>query len=74
MMILTKTDGEFVFLDEDYNQVEFTDFRSIPKNFKFKHVIKFLPNIPPPPHTVQQHEEIHLWNKRFEEMMRLESK
>ena len=63
--ILTKTTGEFVFLDNDYKEVVFKDYRDIPEGFSFHHVIKFLPDIPPPPHTPEQHLEIHTWNQIF---------
>ncbi len=72
MNILSKTEGTFHFLDKDYNDVVFTDWNDIPENFEFSHVVTFLPHIPPPPHTVQQHVEIHEWNKRFEKVMEIE--
>jgi len=39
---------------------------------KIDHVIKFNPNIPDPPHTEAQHEEIEKWYPRFQELMRRE--
>ena len=72
MNILSRSGGTFHFLDEDYNDVIFTDWNDIPEDFKFSHVIKFLPDIPPPPHTVQQHYEIDQWNKRFQTFMEKE--
>ena len=33
------------------------------------HVIEFLPEIPPEPHTVQQHEEIETWPDLFLKLM-----
>ena len=71
--ILTKTTGQFVFLDENYEEVVFKDYRDIPDEFSFRHVIKFLPDIPPPPHTPEQHMEIHEWNEMFKEYMRREN-
>lgn len=73
MNILAKTTGHFVFLDKNYDTVEYFDYREIPKDFEFTHVTKFLPDIPPPPHTVQQHDEIHMWNKIFKELMEKEN-
>ena len=72
MSTISRSGGTFHFLDEDYNDVFFTDWNDIPKDFKFSHVIKFLPDIPPPPHTVQQHAEIHEWNERFKNFMEIE--
>jgi hypothetical protein len=36
------------------------------------HVIEFLPEIPPEPHTAQQHEEIEAWPDLFIRLMRIE--
>ena len=33
------------------------------------HVIEFIPEIPPSPHTEQQHEEIHAWRGLFLKLM-----
>jgi hypothetical protein len=38
----------------------------------FDNVIKFLPVIPPGPHTDEQHEEIHQWEMRFKTLMEKE--
>jgi hypothetical protein len=32
-------------------------------------VIEFVPVVPPPPHTDQQHEEIHAWRDLFLKLM-----
>jgi hypothetical protein len=40
----------------------------------FDNVIKFLPDIPPPPHSEEQHEGIELWNKRLQELIEKEKK
>lgn len=71
--ILTKTTGEFVFLDDDYDKVTFTNYNDIPENFSFRHVVKFMPDIPPPPHTPAQHVEINEWNERFRKLMEQEN-
>lgn len=73
MSILHDTTGEFVFVvlnDDKYEQVTFTDLKDIPEDFEYLHVIKFLGNIPPPPHTLQQHEQIALLQKEFKRFMR----
>ena len=36
------------------------------------HVIEFLPEIPPDPHTPQQHEEIETWSDLFLRLMEIE--
>ena len=48
----------------------YTDFNSIPQDFD--HVIEFLPEIPPGPHTDAEHEEIEQWNDRLQQLMRIE--
>lgn len=73
MSILHDTTGEYVFVvlnDDKYEQVTFTDLKDIPEDFEYLHVIKFLGNIPPPPHTLQQHEQIALLQKEFKRFMR----
>ena len=39
---------------------------------EFDHVIKFLPDVPPEPHTEKEHEEIQEWNNKFQELMEKE--
>ena len=68
MSILHDTSGEFVFVvknGDKYEQVKFTDLKDIPKDFDYLHMIKFVGNIPPPPHTVQEHEQIALFREEF---------
>jgi len=48
----------------------YTDYNDIPANFD--HVIKFLPEIPPEPHTEEQHEEIEKWPARLQKLMKIE--
>ena len=70
MNILTKKTGKWEFLTKEYEHVSYTDFDDIPKDLSnFLEMICFLPDIPPPPHTVQQHEIIHSWNKLMETFM-----
>ena len=73
MSILHDTTGEFVFVvlnDDKYEQVTFTDLKDIPEDFKYEHVIKFVGNIPPSPHTLEQHENIALLEREFKRFMR----
>ena len=72
MSILTDTSGEYTFVvknNDKYEQVTFYDLKDIPEDFEYLHVIKFLGNIPPPPHTLQQHEQIALLEKEFKRFM-----
>lgn len=48
----------------------FERFEDIPA--EFDHLIEFRPEIPAPPHTDQQHEEIEAWVPRFEQLMERE--
>lgn len=48
----------------------YTNYDDIPNDFD--HVIKFLPVIPPEPHTEEQHEEIDEWHNKFKKLMEIE--
>ena len=50
--------------------VEYDCYDDIPDDFD--HVIEFLPEIPPGPHTDQQHEEIDSWHDKFLKLMEIE--
>ena len=39
---------------------------------EFDHIIKFVPEVPPEPHTEEQHKEIDSWNTRLKELMQRE--
>lgn len=67
--ILSKQVGTFVFLLKNNEIGTYTNFKDVPKSSEIKEIIKFLPEIPPAPHSIQQHEEIHLWQKTFERLM-----
>ena len=69
MNILMNRTGKFIFMNDKYEVITFTDYNQIPKDFIIKEIITFLPDIPPPPHTVQQHEEIHLWDLEFKKLL-----
>ena len=59
----------FVIMRDD-QLYEYTKYEQIPS--EFDHVIEFAPEIPPGPHTDEQHEEIHQWHSKFERLMEIE--
>ena len=61
--------SEFIFKIDD-KLVTITKWEDIPE--KFDHVIKFLPDVPPEPHTEEDHEEMAQWNTRLQELMEKE--
>lgn len=50
---------------------EFSNYQDIPD--EFDHVIEFGPEIPPSPHTQEQHDEIEAWVPRFQRLMEIEN-
>ena len=56
---------EFVIKDKG-KLVTYTDFDAIPN--EFDHIIKFVPKVPPEPHTEEQHEEMEQWNDKLKEL------
>jgi|688.fasta_scaffold1726842_2 hypothetical protein len=40
---------------------------------KFDNVISFIPEIPPGPHTHDEHDEMSLWNEKLKELMKRET-
>ena len=50
--------------------VTFDKYEDIP--YEFEHVIKFLPDVIPEPHTEDEHEEMAKWNIRLQELMEKE--
>ena len=60
----------FVIMQDD-ELVEYDRYEDIPDDFD--HVIEFLPEIPPGPHTHEQHEEIDSWHDKFLRLMRIEN-
>ena len=53
--------GELVLYDK---------YEDIPEDFE--HVIRFIPDVPPEPHTEEDHEEMALWNTRLQKLMEKE--
>lgn len=49
---------------------EYAQFDHIPR--QIEHVIEFAPEVPPPPHTDAEHQELHQWEARFDELMQRE--
>ena len=45
----------------------YTKYEDIPE--EWDHMIKFVFDIPPEPHTEEEHEEIEEWNNRFKKLM-----
>lgn len=62
---------EFVVLRKGVTET-YTEYDDIPHDFD--NVIKFLPEIPPEPHTEEQHEEISQWSGRLQRLMEIERK
>lgn len=60
----------FTFIDKNDNLVTVDNVDLIPRDFK--NIIEFIPEVPPPPHTPEQHEEIDKWNIIFQELMQIE--
>lgn len=49
---------------------EYNEYESIPLDFE--HVIAFIPDIPPGPHSDHEHNEINIWNDRLQKLMEIE--
>lgn len=48
----------------------YNNFDDIPQIFD--HVIKFVPHMPPQPHSESQHKEIAGWNQKLQDLMQRE--
>ena len=51
--------------------VTYRKYEDIPE--KFDNLIRFIPHVPEPPHTHDQHEEIDSWNDKLQELMKRET-
>ena len=60
---------KFVILN-DGELSTYKNYNDIPESFD--NVIEFIPEIPPEPHTEEQHEEIGEWNNKLKELMKRE--
>lgn len=52
--------------------LEFSNYDDIPS--EFDNLISFEPEVPPEPHTEEQHEEIEAWNDKLKELMKRETR
>ena len=52
--------------------LEFSNYDDIPQ--EFDNLIRFEPEIPPEPHTEEEHEEIEKWNDKLKILMKRETK
>lgn len=55
----------------DGNLKTFSKFEDIPENFD--NIIEFVPDIPDPPHSEDQHKEIEQWNSKLQELIAKEN-
>ena len=60
---------KFVILN-DGKLTTYKNYNDIPESFD--NVIEFIPEIPPEPHTEEQHKEIGEWNNKLKELMKRE--
>lgn len=51
--------------------LEFDRYEDIPA--EFDNLLAFQPEVPPPPHTEEQHEEIASWLPKFHKLMEIEN-
>jgi len=61
--------AKFVILKNNKLE-EYTEFDLIP--WDFDHLISFKPDLPPPPHTEDQHKIIDEWNNKLQALMKIE--
>ena len=52
--------------------LELSNYDDIPS--EFDNLISFEPEVPPEPHTEEQHEEIEAWNDKLKELMKRETR
>lgn len=63
--------GEFVVLRNGILET-YTEYEDIPNDFQ--HVIKFIPETIPGPHSEEEHEEMETWNAKLQRLMEIERK
>lgn len=70
MSILNKISGRFRFLTNKYEYEDYEYMEDIPQDIShIIEVISFVPDVPPSPHTVKEHEMIASWQNKFKEIM-----
>tara|TARA_B100001057_G_scaffold452856_1_gene497151 strand:- start:65 stop:262 length:198 start_codon:yes stop_codon:yes gene_type:complete len=62
---------QFAILIDGKVQV-FDNYDDIPEIFE--NVIRFEPEVPPEPHTEEQHHEIEQWNSKLQELLKRETR
>lgn len=62
---------QFAILIDGKVQV-FDNYDDIPETFE--NVIRFEPEVPPEPHTEEQHHEIEQWNNKLQELLKRETR
>ena len=50
----------------------FDNYDDIPETFE--NVIRFEPEVPPEPHTEEQHHEIEQWNDKLQQLLKRETR
>ena len=69
MSILSDSSGEFeVILQGETSTTTYTDYNDIPRD-QLQAVVSFQANIPPAPHSINEHESIGAMNAAFESLM-----
>jgi|TARA_B110000285_G_scaffold153387_1_gene171221 hypothetical protein len=63
--------AEFIF-KRGMELITYTKWEDVPENLDFDHIIKFVPEIPPEPHTEEEHKELEQWHDRFKTLMEKE--
>ena len=61
--------GKFVVL-KNKRLHTYTNYDDIPDDFE--HIIEFKPDVPPDPHTEEEHNEIVQWGSRLQELIKKE--
>ena len=62
---------QFAILIDGKVQV-FDNYDDIPETFE--NVIRFEPEVPPEPHTEEQHHEIEQWNNKLQKLLKRETR
>ena len=62
---------QFAILIDGKVQV-FDNYDDIPETFE--NVIRFEPEVPPEPHTEEQHHEIEQWNDKLQQLLKSETR